>query len=289
MVRWSASRKRFQRLNTTAPNSFLAQNFMKQLAAHRSSRTGLVITTRNAHLRRQQIRRACKGHKSERRCSRYGGPRHVSKTFKAHALFRAGCLRRVGTRASRRTVAHIAKISSRFVCLLTTLKSLRLDTHSLSCVGQRYCLKRGFQNAHPVQSNRRSGRHRHYCALAYRLSPCGQRLCRWCRVAWNSSSEPLSAARSHRKRCTSLRRRRFITRHLHRFTSGHPCTSHPSTLDRVITGVRIEVIDASDLQPLVSVSNEKPGLPAGPGLSYFRVRGLRHSLVLSFVWIMGAS
>jgi hypothetical protein len=103
------------------------------------------------------------------------------------------------------------------------------------------------------------------------------------------ASEPLSAARSHRKRCTSLRRRRFITRHLHRFTSGHPCTSHPSTLDRVITGVRIEVIDASDLQPLVGVSNEKPGLLAGPGLSYFRVRGLRHSLVLSFVWIMGAS
>jgi hypothetical protein len=38
-------------------------------------------------------------------------------------------------------------------------------------------------------------------------------------------------------------------------------------LDRRITGVRIEGIDGSDLQPLVGVSNENPGLHAGPGFS----------------------
>ena len=65
---------------------------------------------------------------------------------------------------------------------LTTLKSLRLDTRSLSCVGQRYCLKRGFQNAHHVQSNRRSGRHRHCGTLAYRVSPCRQWVRRRCRA-----------------------------------------------------------------------------------------------------------
>ena len=49
--------------------------------------------------------------------------------------------------------------------------------------------------------------------------------------------------------------RRSITRHLHRFTSRRQSTSRqrPFTLDRRITGVRIEVIDASDLQPLVGV------------------------------------
>ena len=105
----------------------------------------------------------------------------------------------------------------------------------------------------------------------------------------DSASEPLSAARSHRKRCTSLRHRRFITRHLHRFTSRHPCTSHPSTLDRGITGVRIEAIDASDLQPLVGASIRNPASLQGRDSLFFRVRELRRSLVLSFVWIMGAS
>ena len=72
---------------------------------------------------------------------------------------------------------------------------------------------------------------------------------------WDLASEPLSAARSHRKRCTSRRPRRSITHHLHRFTSRRLSTSrqHPFTLDRRITGVRIEVIDASDLQPLIGV------------------------------------
>ena len=84
----------------------------------------------------------------------------------------------------------------------------------------------------------------------------------------DSASELLLAALSHRKRCTSLHHRRFITRHLHRFTSGHPCTSHPSTLDRGTMGVRIEVIDASDLQPLVGVSNENPASSRGRGSLY---------------------
>ena len=103
------------------------------------------------------------------------------------------------------------------------------------------------------------------------------------------ASEPLSAARSRRNRCMSLRHRRFITRHLHRFTSGRPFTSHLSTLGRGITGVRIEVIDASDLQPLVGVSMRNPASSRGRGSLNFRVRGLRYSLALSCVWIMGAA
>jgi hypothetical protein len=110
---------------------------------------------------------------------------------------------------------------------LTTLKSLRLDTRSLSCVGQRYCLKRGFQNAHHVQSNRRSGSHRYYCTLAFRLSPCRQWLCRrrrargirrwsYCRqrartangVCRAATASLLRASFTGLRRATSLRRAR---------------------------------------------------------------------------------
>ena len=62
---------------------------------------------------------------------------------------------------------------------------------------------------------------------------------------WGLASEPWSAVRSHRKRCMSLRRRRSITRRLHLFTSRRLSTSRPSTLDRGITVVHIEVIGAS--------------------------------------------
>jgi hypothetical protein len=78
------------------------------------------------------------------------------------------------------------------------------------------------------------------------------------------ASGPLSAARSHRKRCTSHRHRLFITRHLHRFTSRHLSMSrqHPSTLDRGITGIGIEVIDAR-ASNLSSVSTRPSSRGAG--------------------------
>jgi hypothetical protein len=78
------------------------------------------------------------------------------------------------------------------------------------------------------------------------------------------ASGPLSAARSHRKRCTSHRHRLFITRHLHRFTSRHLSMSrqHPSTLDRGITGIGIEAIDAR-ASNLSSVSTRPSSRGAG--------------------------
>ena len=62
---------------------------------------------------------------------------------------------------------------------------------------------------------------------------------------WGLASEPWSAVRSHRKRCTSRRRRRSTTHRLHLFTSRRLSTWRPSTLDRGITVVHIEVIGAS--------------------------------------------
>ena len=96
---------------------------------------------------------------------------------------------------------------------LRTLKSLRLETRSLS---RRAALlpKEGFQNAHHVQSNRRSGRLRHYCTLACRLSQCRQWLRRRC---WASGIR----CRSHRRQRprTANRVRRSATAGLLRATT----------------------------------------------------------------------
>jgi hypothetical protein len=103
---------------------------------------------------------------------------------------------------------------------------------------------------------------------------------------WDLALELLSAARSRRKQCTSLRHRRSITLHLHRSTSRRPSTSrrHPSTSDPGITGVRIEAIDASGLQPLVAISMRNRSVLAPP-----EAHALRRSLALIVVWGIGTS
>jgi hypothetical protein len=90
----------------------------------------------------------------------------------------------------------------------------------------------------------------------------------------------------HRKPCTSLRHRRFITRHHNPFTWGPQSTSRrrPSMLDRRTTGVRIEAIDASGLQPLVAISMRNRSVLAPP-----EAHALRRSLALIVVWGIGTS
>ena len=87
------------------------------------------------------------------------------------------------------------------------------------------------------------------------------------RGCWDLASEPLSAVPLHRKRCTSRRRRRSITRRHHPFTSRRLFTSLPSTLARVL---RASVSRSSTLATSnrSSVLDEKPGpLLRGPGIS----------------------
>ena len=83
---------------------------------------------------------------------------------------------------------------------------------------------------------------------------------------WGLASEPWSAVRSHRKRCTSRRRRRSTTHRLHLFTSRRLSTWRPSTLGRGITVVRIEVIGAraSNLSSMPQMRN--PASCGEPGL-----------------------
>ena len=132
----------------------------------------------------------------------------------------------------------LLRFPTTFPTALTTLKSPRLDTRSLSwgsVIG-------GFRCAPCLKSPWQRPPSALLHLAAQLMQAMVPPLVQGC---WGLASEPWSAVRSHRKRCMSLRRRRSITRRLHLFTSRRLSTSRPSTLDRGITVVHIEVIGAS--------------------------------------------